>query len=153
MPLLSDQDRKALETRFKKDLKRDVNMTLYTVRNVGGLILPGRECPTCPQTEQFLTEVAAASKRLHLTVKDVFADVDDAREHGIERVPCITLHGEGEESDNLLFYGIPAGYEVLTLIEDIIAASKGTSTLQHSTRKALHRLERPVHLQVFVTPT
>lgn len=153
MPLLSDQDRKALETRFKKDLKRDVTMTLYTVSNVGGLILPGRECPTCPQTEQLLTEVAAASKRLHLTVKDVFADADDAREHGIERVPCITLHGEGEESSNLLFYGIPAGYEVLTLIEDIVAASKGSSPLQHSTRKALRRLETPVHLQVFVTPT
>lgn len=153
MPLLSDQDRKALETRFKKDVKRDVTMTLYTVRNVSGLILPGRECPTCPQTEQFLTEVAAASKHVHLTVKDFYADDDDAREHGIERVPCITLHGEGEEASNLRFYGIPAGYEVLTLIEDIIAASKGTSPLQLTTRKALRRLENPVHLQVFVTPT
>ncbi len=153
MPLLSDQDRKALEARFRKDVKRDVSMTLYTVRNVGGLILPGRECPTCPQTEQFLTEVAAASKHVHLTVKDFYADADDAREHGVERVPCITLHGEGEESSNLRFYGIPAGYEVMTLIEDIIAAAKGTSPLQLTTRKALRRLEKPVQLQVFVTPT
>ena len=153
MPLLSDQDRKALETRFKKDVKRDVTMTLYTVRNVGGLILPGRECPTCPQTEQFLTEVAAASKHVHLTVKDFFADADDAREHGIERVPCITVQAEDDDPANVRFYGIPAGYEVLTLIEDIIAASKGTSPLQLTTRKALRRLETPVHLQVFVTPT
>lgn len=153
MPLLSDQDRKALETRFKKDLKRGVSVTLYTVRNVGGLILPGRECPTCPQTEQFLTEVAAASKHVHLSVKDFYADAEDARERGIERVPCITVHAEGEESSNLRFYGIPAGYEVLTLIEDIIAASKGVSPLQLTTRKALRRLEKPVHLQVFVTPT
>ena len=153
MPLLSDQDRKALETRFKKDVKRDVTMTLYTVRNVSGLILPGRECPTCPQTEQFLTEVAAASRHVHLTVKDFYADADAAREHGIERVPCITLHAEGEESSNLRFYGIPAGYEVLTLIEDIVTASRGVSPLQLTTRKALRRLETPVHLQVFVTPT
>ena len=153
MPLLSDQDKKALETRFKKDLKRDVAITLYTVRNVGGLILPGRECPTCPQTEQFLTEVAATSRHVNLTVKDFYADVDDAREHGIERVPCITLSAAGDESTNLRFYGIPAGYEVLTLIEDIVTASKGVSPLQLTTRKALRKLEQPVHLQVFVTPT
>ncbi len=153
MPLISDQDRKALETRFKKDLKRDVTITLYTVRNVGGLILPGRECPTCPQTEQLLTEVAATSRHVNLTVKDFYADIDDAREHDIERVPCITLSAAGDESTNLRFYGIPAGYEVLTLIEDIVTASKGVSPLQLTTRKALRKLEQPVHLQVFVTPT
>ena len=153
MPLLSDQDRKALETRFKKDLKRDVSITLYSVRNVGGLILPGRECPTCPQTEQLLTEVAATSRHVNLTVKDFYADIDDAREHGIERVPCITLSAADDESSNLRFYGIPVGYEVLTLIEDIVTASKGVSPLQLTTRKALRKLEQPVHLQVFVTPT
>ena len=153
MPLLSDKDRKALEQRFKKDLKRNVSMTLYTVRSVGGLILPGRECPTCPQTEQLLTEFAAASPRLHLTVKDLFADSDEARERGIERAPCITLQAVDGEPSNVFFYGIPAGYEVLTLIEDITTVAKGVSPLQLTTRKALRKLEQPVHLQVFVTPT
>ena len=153
MAILSDSDRKTLETRFKKDVKRDVAITLYTVRSVGGLILPGRDCPTCPQTELLLTEVAATSRRLHLTVKDFYADAEEAREQGVERVPCITLHAEDDDPCNLRFYGIPSGYEILTLVEDIVTAARGVSPLQMNTRKALRKLEKPVHLQVFVTPT
>ena len=152
MPILSDQDRKTLETRFKKDLKRDVMITLYTVRSVGGLILPGRECQTCAQTEELLTEVTGISRHLSLMVKDFYTDSEEAQQKGVDRVPCITLQAKEDEPSKLLFYGIPAGYELLTLIEDIIVASKGVSPLQTVTRKALRKLESEVHIQVFVTP-
>ena len=152
MPTLSDQDRKTLETRFKKDLNRDVMLILYTVRSIGGLALPGRECQTCAQTEELLTEITATSSHLNLTVKDFYTESEETQEKGIDRIPCITLQAEGDEPSNLRFYGIPAGFEILTLIEDIVAASRGVSPLQLTTRKALRKLEKEVHIQVFVTP-
>ena len=152
MTILSDQDRKTLETRFKKDLKRDVTLTLFTARSFGGLILPGRECQTCDQTEELLTEITEISPHINLTVKDFYTEAEEAQERGIDRIPCITLQAEGDEPSNLLFYGIPAGFEILTLIEDIVAASRGVSPLQLTTRKALRKLETEVHIQVFVTP-
>jgi alkyl hydroperoxide reductase subunit AhpF len=152
MPTLSDQDRKTLETRFKKDLKRDVMLTLYTVRSVGGLVLPGRECQTCAQTEELLTEITDISSHLNLTLKDFYTESEETQEMGIDRIPCITLQAEGDEPSNLRFYGIPAGFEILTLIEDVVAASRGVSPLQLTTRKALRKLEKEVHIQVFVTP-
>lgn len=152
MPILSDQDRKTLETRFKKELKRDVVITLFTVRSIGGLILPGRECQTCAQTEELLNEVTGTSRHLSLIVKDFYTDSEEAQQKGIDRVPCITLQAEEDEPSRLLFYGIPAGFELLTLIEDIVVASRGVSPLQLTTRKALRKLEHEVHIQVFVTP-
>jgi len=97
MPILSDQDRKTLETRFKKDLKRDVTLTLFTARSFGGLILPGRECQTCEQTEELLTEITEISSHIKLTVKDFYTEAEEALERGIDRIPCITLQAEGDE--------------------------------------------------------
>ena len=152
MPILSEQDRKTLQTRFKKDLKRNVTLTLYTVRSVGGLVLPGRECQTCSQTEELLTEIMEISPNISLIIKDFYVEAEETQEKGIDRIPCITLQAEGDEPSNLQFYGIPAGFEILTLIEDIVSASRGVSPLQLTARKALRKLETKVHLQVFVTP-
>jgi hypothetical protein len=87
-----------------------------------------------------------------LTLKDFYTESEETQEMGIDRIPCITLQAEGDEPSNLRFYGIPAGFEILTLIEDVVAASRGVSPLQLTTRKALRKLEKEVHIQVFVTP-
>jgi len=51
------------------------------------------------------------------------------------------------------FYGIPAGYEFGTLIDDIVDVSRGTGGLSPETEAYLKSLDTDVHLQVFVTPT
>jgi len=64
----------------------------------------------------------------------------------------------GREGDTLIDYGIrmagiPSGYEFSSLIQDIIMVSGRDSGLKPDVRQALKKLEKPVHLQVFVTPT
>ena len=51
------------------------------------------------------------------------------------------------------FFGIPAGYEFSTLVEDILDLSKGTTALSEKTRTALEEVDQDLHIQVFVTPT
>ena len=50
-------------------------------------------------------------------------------------------------------YGLPSGYEFGSLIDAILDVSSGDSGLSAPTREALAALERPVHVQVFSTPT
>ena len=49
--------------------------------------------------------------------------------------------------------GIPAGHEFTTLINDLVMVSKQDSGLSPAVRERLSKLENPVNLQVFVTPT
>jgi len=51
------------------------------------------------------------------------------------------------------YFGIPAGYELSTLVEDLIDVSKGTTNLSDRTREALATVDQDLHIQVFVTPT
>lgn len=152
MPLLSADDQRNLKNRFRKELKQDVTINLFTVRSAGLLVVPGRECPTCPQAQELVQEVTALSPKLHLELIDFYTQTEVAQARGVERVPCITLMVEGQPAPQLRFYGIPAGYEFTTLLEGIISLSREVSPLRVPTRKVLRKLDQDVRLQVFVTP-
>ena len=71
---------------------------------------------------------------------------------GIARTPAIAILA-GEKDHGVRFYGMPSGYEFGTLVDAILDVSSGDSGLSEPTRTALAQLTRPVHLQVFSTPT
>ncbi len=62
---------------------------------------------------------------------------------------------DGDDVKNLgiQFSGIPSGHEFNTLINDILIVSRRDSGLDAKTREYLKNLDKPLHLQVFVTPT
>ena len=151
MPVISPQDRQALEERFRKELKRKITLRLFT-QTVGQLIIPGRECPTCPQTQQILEELTSLSPMLELEVVDFYSQSQRSQDSGVERIPAIVMSKDGAGS-NVKYYGMPSGYEFVTIIEDIIALSQPKSPLSTDTRKKLKLVDQDVHIQVFVTPT
>ena len=51
------------------------------------------------------------------------------------------------------YYGTPAGYEFAALLADMVNVSRGQTDLKPQTKEALSKIEKPVHLQVFVSPT
>lgn len=150
MALLSLKDRKTIEDRFKKELKNEVTLSLFTTRT-GGLTIPGRECAYCPQTEELLDEVSSLSPKLKLIKYDFFDQASEAQARGVSRIPAILFGSNGES--NIKYYGVPAGHEFATLLEDIILLSRKVSPLTLLTRKLLRKIDTDVHVQVFVTPT
>jgi glutaredoxin-like protein len=70
---------------------------------------------------------------------------------GVSRVPTLVFSGAARGV--VRYLGIPAGLEFGTLLEDLAAVSRGTTTLGSDSRTKLATLGKPVHVQVFVTPT
>ena len=151
MPVLNQQDTEAVRKRFSAELKRDVRLTLYTQKSVGGLFIPGRECRSCGPTLQMLEEVVALSAKLSLEVVDYYANEADATSRGIDRIPATLIDGEGH-GGRVRYYGLPSGFEFSVLLDSIIAASTARRPLHMKTRRGLKELEQDVHIQVFVTP-
>ena len=151
MPIISPQDRQTLEERFRKELKRKITLRLFTSQLAGQLFVPGRECPTCTQTQQILEELTSLSPLLELETVDYYSQSQTARESGVERIPAIvTTRGE---NTGVKYYGMPSGYEFVTIIESAIELSKPRTSLSADTRKKLQLVNEDVHIQVFVTPT
>ncbi len=150
MALISPEDRQTLQTLFAKELQDDVNITYFTQRE-SVLIVPGQECAYCKDTRELLEELAGISEKLHVTVKDFVHDEQEAQNMGITRIPAFVV--QSHTKGTVRYFGVPAGYEFSTLIEDLIDVSKGTTNLSEKTRQALATIDQDVHIQVFVTPT
>ena len=113
-------------------------------------------CEYCNETQQLLEEVTALNDKVELSVYDMQEHQDVASKFNVTNAPGIVIAAkDGAEVTNLgiQFSGIPSGHEFSTLINDIVIVSKRESGLNEKTREFLKNLDKPLHLQVFVTPT
>ena len=69
----------------------------------------------------------------------------------MDKIPAFAV--VGAKDYRIRFYGIPSGYEFSSLMDDLVAVSKGESGLSDATKAAVAKINQPVHIQVYVTPT
>jgi glutaredoxin-like protein len=141
MPHITEEDRKILEKEFEK-LERPVTMIFFTQEF---------ECQYCQLTRELLNELVVLSDKLRLKNYDFVKDKPEVEKYSVDKIPAIVLHGEKDYG--IRFYGVPAGYEFTTLIEDIIDVSRARTDLSETTKETLRKLENPIHIQVFITLT
>jgi glutaredoxin-like protein len=146
---IPSQEKPRLKREFRKHLKADVRLRLYTQRP-SPIAIPGRECRYCQQTQQVMEELTSLSPKLDLETVDFYVEQETAKEDGVSRIPAVIV-GPGN-AKSLRYFGLPLGYQLPVLIEGIKALSRETTKLSVNTRKQLRQIKRPVHLQVFVTP-
>ena len=113
-------------------------------------------CDYCDDTRQLVEEVAAISDLLSIEIYDMDADSDLAAKYNVDKTPGLVIAAkEGEQITDfgVRLAGIPSGHEFTSLIQDIVLVSNRDSGLNPQTREFLKNLDKPVILQVFVTPT
>ena len=108
--------------------------------------------PESEQVKLLVEEVAAVDARLSAESYNFVLDKEKVEALGIQRSPAIAVMG-AEKDYGIRMYGLPSGYEFGTLVEAILDVSSGDSGLSEPTRTALKGIAKPVHLQVFSTPT
>jgi len=129
MPLIPDEDRKQIQK------------ILDGMTNPVKLIHRTSDCETCADTLALLEELVTISELLSLEVADA--------EKG-ERIPATVIESGGRR---VQFYGIPAGYEIMSLLEAIVLLSHGESGLTPESKALLASVTDPLHIEVLVTPT
>lgn len=143
MGFLSKQDAQEVKKRLDA-VPRKVKILLFT-RTLG--------CDYCGQEEVLLNEVANLSDNLEVEVHNLVEDKEIADKYGIDKVPAIVLLDEQGKDSGVRFFGIPAGYEFISLLEDIEDIGRGSTLLSEEISSDLEGLDnKPIHLQVFVTP-
>lgn len=114
------------------------------------------DCETCQDTRQLLEEVVELDSKLGLEIHDYDSEKQILAKFNVTMAPTIVIAArDGDQVIDLgiQFAGIPAGHEFSTLINDILMVSGRDSGLSAKAREFLKSLEKPLHLQVFVTPT
>jgi len=141
MAFIKDSDKKQLEEQFEK-LSDKVKLIVFTQEI---------ECMYCKETRELMKEVSSLSEKINMEVYNFVLDKEKVEEYKIDKIPAVVV--EGKKDYGVRFYGIPMGYEFSSLIEAIYAVSNGKSGLSKKTKEEIKKLDKPVHIQVFVTLT
>lgn len=139
--MLSDNEKNILKKKFES-LEGSVELIVFTQEP---------ECQFCKETRELTVELGSLSPKLKTRVFDLVKDDAEAKKYNIKKIPAIAIIGDSDYG--IRYYGIPSGYEISVLVEDIIDASRRSSNLPDNVKKKLKEIKKPVHIQVFVSPT
>jgi len=140
------------------DIKKQVRDVFTQLKNPVQMLFFGDKvnCQYCDDTLALVQEVVDLSDKLSLAIYDVHDDAAIAAQYKVDKTPGLVLAGlDGEQilDFGIRYAGIPSGHEFSSLIHDLVLVSGRDSGLSVKTREFLKKLDKPVHLQVFVTPT
>ena len=142
MALLRDEDKNYLINYFNEKLVDPVKIVYFTQK---------LECQFCEETHNLYEEVASLNNKINLEVYNFAVDLERASEYGIDKIPAAAIIGK--QDFGIRLYGIPSGYEFMSLVEAIVNVSQGKTDLEATTRERLKSVSTPVHIEVLVTPT
>jgi glutaredoxin-like protein len=142
MSLIPEEHKERVRGQLAEGIVNPVRIIMFTQQ---------MECQFCAETKKLIAEVAALNDKIKAEVHDFVTDAELAKHYGVDKIPAIVLLGDKDYG--VRFFGLPFGYEFQTLIESLIAVSKGKTDLSEETKAKLRSIEVPVHIQVFVTLT
>lgn len=140
--IMDDNTRDQVREQFES-LTGPVRLMVYTHEDAS--VQPNYSA----ETRQIAEEVATLSDLITVDALDI------SQVNGIaaDKAPAIAVLGEDDADYGIRFYGIPSGYEFMSLLDSINLVSTGDAELSDETVAYLDNLTEPVHFQVFVTPT
>ena len=145
MSLIKDEDKKYLEQEFEKHLKNDIDLIVFTSDDA--------DCKYCKESVQLAEEVSQTSGKINLSVHNFDKEKELAKEYGVDKFPSTIVTKHGEKDGRIKYSGLPSGYEFGSLIEDIKNVSKWEADVSSKAIEILNKIDKPVTIKVFVTPT
>ncbi|MGC8676042.1 MAG: protein disulfide oxidoreductase [Candidatus Micrarchaeia archaeon] len=143
MAIIGEKDVAYLRDLFSKKLKNDVNLVLFT-SNDG-------DCQLCDKNLELMNEIAKLSDKIKLKTYDIHANEKEAKFLGVDKAPALVLGGK--KLYNAYYFGMPYGHEFSALVNDIIEASTGETSLKKETKEKIKAVNKKLDIKVFVTPT
>lgn len=140
--MLSDGDRDRLKSYVEPRMKEDVRLIVFTQET---------ECQFCKEAREMAYVLSSISAKVKVEVCDFLQDAEKVKELQIDKIPAIAVLGKRDYG--IRFYGVPSGYEFMSLVDAIIDVSTGTTHLTEKTKQRIRALNKAIHIQVFVTPT
>lgn len=108
-------------------------------------------CDTCLPARQAIDQIAGLSEKITVEEHNLVLDKEKVEKYGVERAPAIAIVGKNDLG--IRYYGVPAGYELASIVEAVLLAGTGEVGLSDKSLAAIAGLERSVDIKVFVTPT
>ncbi len=141
MPLFDDNIRQQL-TNILDGVKNDVHVVFFTQEI---------ECDSCSDARQFVEEICELNPKLKMEKFNLVTDAEKAAEYKVDKVPAVVmLDAEGKDT-NIRFFGVPGGYEINSFLGALLEVSGERQELPEEILSRIQKIDKDIHIQVFVT--
>ncbi len=141
MAFIQESDKAEIKAQIG-ELTSEVKILLFTQRE---------NCQYCGEVRTVLEEFSQIIEKVRLEMYDIESDNELAKKYDVKRAPAIIVMGEKDHG--IRYYGLPAGYEFVALMNAVRMVGSNNHELAPETVEQLSKLTKPVHIQVFVTPS
>jgi len=138
---------------FNDEIKQKLKETLINMKdNVNMLFFTQEyECRLCKDTNELVKEFSELTEKLSLTIFDFQNDADKVEYYNVDKIPCVVLLDKDNNDTGIKFYGPPGGYEINSFITAIYEVSGVKETLPDEILNRIKKINKKIHIQVFVT--
>jgi len=141
MALFDDNIRKQL-AQILDGLKNDVHVVFFSQEI---------ECESCHDAHQFVEELCAINPKLKMRRYNLVTDAEKAAEYKVDKVPAVVMLDKDGNDTNIRFFGIPGGYEINSFLGALLEVSGERQELPEDILKRIQKIDKDIHIQVFVT--
>lgn len=143
MPLIKEEDKQFLQSEFKKYMRDDVDLVVFTSEN--------GDCRYCKEVVQICEELSETSDKINVKKFTFEKEQDETKKYGVTKYPAVVVTKQGETNGRIKYYGIPSGYEFGSVIEDIKMVSTNEAKISAKAMDIISKIDKPVSIKVFVT--
>ena len=108
------------------------------------------QCVHCNDIEKMATQIGAISDKLKV-ISGLDLNSKEADNYQVDKHPAMVV--KGVNKGKIRYFGMPMMHEFLPFIDTIVDASKGDHGLGEASVEKISKIDRPIHIQVFTTPT
>ena len=142
-----------LEESDKEEIKKEFSSLVKTARLHFFYSDDKTKCMLCEETKQILGELSELSDKIEVKSYEFETNSETAKAFKIEKLPAIAITKDDDKDFGIRWFGIPAGYEFMSLIGAILDIGSEKADIPDEIIEQIKKIDKPVHLQVFVTPT
>ncbi len=137
------------------EVKEQVRQVFSNLQDEVRIILFKRESRFMNEIEEIVDTIKELSNKI--IVEKVNFDSEEGKKVAsmlkVDYAPAIVLGKAKDVKPNVIFYGIPAGYEFTSLIEAISMLSLSKTHLSNEGKEKIKGIDKEVEIDVFVTPS
>ncbi|MDD2534610.1 MAG: thioredoxin family protein [Eubacteriales bacterium] len=141
MALFDDNIRTQL-THILDGVKNEVNVVFFSQEI---------ECESCSDAHQFVDEICDLNPKLKMHRYNLVTDAEKAAEYNIDRVPAVVMLDQDNKDTNIRFFGVPGGYEINSFLGALLEVSGERQDLPEEILERIRKIDKDIHIQVFVT--
>ena len=128
---------------FTKEMRQQLDTVFARMESPLLLKLSLDDRPVSAELEQFITDLAALSNKLTVTVEEMTASSQE--------VPCVKVCRTDGTETGLAFHGVPGGHEFTSFVLGLYNAAGPGQALDEITRQQITAITSETNMKVLVT--